>query len=206
MLIRKNIKNIDVLLSFSSVYPEKLSRNEKRQAEQLSNLPRYRSWMYGRSALKTLLLNLNLDLETSQLEFPNKRISLSHCSNVSVAAGFITKDESIEGIGVDIELTRIVSDSHAKFYLSSKERKITRNNDDRIRLWTVKEALFKADQNNKNKVLSDFKIKNPKLHRGKAQNNAGNLFYYCSEQLSKSKIFKIKSEGWMSLAVSLKSS
>ena len=158
--------------------------------------------MVGRSALKNLLSTLDLDSDTSKLKFPNNKFSLSHCSNLAVAAGLTSEQQSIVGVGIDIEFNRSVSDNHAKFFLSYEERKMIQSDNDRLRLWTIKEALFKSDPNNNETVLRDYKIENPIRLQGKARNNTGRLFYYYCEKLSNNIKFKIKSDGWISCALS----
>ena len=202
MLISRNINKINFLFSFSSSVSEQLSFGEQKQMQKFYSLPRYKNWMVGRSALKNLLLTLDLDSDTSKLKFPNNKFSLSHCSNLAVAAGLTSEQQSIGGVGIDIEFTRSVSDNHAKFFLSSEERKMIQSDSDRLRLWTIKEALFKSDPNNNETVLRDYKIENPIRLRGKARNNTGRLFYYFCEKLSNNKNVKIKSDGWMRCAVS----
>ena len=202
MLISRNIQKINFLFSFSSSVSEQLSFGEQKQMQKFYSLPRYRNWMVGRSALKNLLSALDLDSDTSKLKFPNNKFSLSHCSNLAVAAGLTSEQQSIRGLGIDIEFNRSVSDNHAKFFLSLEERKMIQSDSDRLRLWTIKEALFKSDPNNNDTVLRDYKIENPIRLRGKARNNMGRLFYYFCEKLSNNKKVKIKSDGWMSCAVS----
>ncbi len=206
VLISKQLQSIEIILSFSSQSPSYLSSEEQKKRDQLSGFPRYNSWLYGRSALKNLLSNLNLNIDTSRLTFPNSRFSLSHCANLAVAAGLLTKQKSIDGVGVDMELNRSVTDMHTKFYLSQKERQSALDNDDRVKLWTIKEALFKADPDNRYTVLGDYEIEDPSLFQGKAKNNRGRSFYYSCEKLPMYKILKMKSGGWISQAVSLSSS
>ncbi len=202
MLISRNIQKIDLLFSFSSSFPEQLSCGEQKQMQKFYSLPRYKNWMLGRSALKNLLSTLDLDSDTSKLKFPNHKFSLSHCSNLAVAAGLTSKQQLIEGVGVDIEFNRSLSDNHAKFFLSSEERKIIQSDNHRLRLWTIKEALFKSDPNNNETVLRDYKIENPIRLQGEARNNTGRSFYYYCEKLSNNIKFKIKSDGWISCALS----
>ena len=192
MLISRNIQKIDLLFSFSSSFPEQLSFGEQKQMQKFYSLPRYKNWMLGRSALKNLLSTLDLDSDTSNLKFPNHKFSLSHCSNLAVAAGLTSDQQSIRGVGIDMEFNRSVSDNHAKFFLSSEERKIIQSDNHRLRLWTIKEALFKSDPNNNETVLRDYKIENPIRIQGEARNNTGRLFYYYCEKLSKNIKFKIK--------------
>ena len=182
MLISRNIQKIDLLFSFSSSFPEQLSCGEQKQMQKFYSLPRYKNWMLGRSALKNLLSTLDLDSDTSKLKFPNHKFSLSHCSNLAVAAGLTSKQQLIEGVGVDIEFNRSFSDNHAKFFLSSEERKIIQSDNHRLRLWTIKEALFKSDPNNNETVLRDYKIENPIRLQGEARNNTGRSFYYYCEK------------------------
>jgi hypothetical protein len=91
--------------------------------------------------------------DTSALAFPHPRLSLTHSAGVAVAAWLaVDPERSVSGIGVDYEAMRPMRDGTARFYLADAERAALGPNPregDLLRLWTVKEALFKANPGNR---------------------------------------------------------
>ena len=102
-----------------------------------------------------------------------------------------------------MELDRKVSTKHTKFYLNEFESDLKNNNDHRLRLWTVKEALFKADPNNDSNVLKDYIVKDPETLSGKAINKKGHTFHYKSIKNPADQFLGEHRGGWMSLAFSV---
>ena len=148
MLVRKYIDLGELVFAFSREDHPTLSATEKKQSDCLRGWPRREGWLRGRSALKKLLLDLKMDMDTSTLSFPHPTLSLSHTKDWAVAIGVLAGPMKIDGIGIDLELSRPVQDEHTRFYLSKSERKSAIDDEQRLRLWTVKEALFKADPDN----------------------------------------------------------
>ena len=202
MLVRKYIDPSELVFAFSREDNPTLSATEKKQSDCLRGWPRREGWLRGRSALKKLLLSLKMDPDTSTLSFPHPTLSLSHTKDWAVAIGVLAGPMKIDGIGIDLELSRPVQDDHARFYLSKSECESAIDEDQRLRLWTVKEALFKADPDNHDAVIGHYRVQTPSALSGQARNRKGRIFFYMCEKSPIDKIFSEKQGGWMSWAVS----
>lgn len=153
-----------------------LAPAEKLRLSEIKNLQAKKNWLMGRAALKQVLLKaFDLDktelqnIETTELRMPHARLSLSHCNEFAVA---LAAPEGSLGAGVDIEGKRKISPRSARFFLAPAEsaqidlacledpsaRAAEYEQDLLMRLWTVKEAVFKADMQNENKTLVDYEI------------------------------------------------
>jgi phosphopantetheinyl transferase len=74
--------------------------------------------------------------------------------------------KTIKGVGVDIESHREVKKEMIRFFLTPKEQVVS--DSEFLRLWTVKEALFKACPDNEKLLLSDFETEDSQASSGKA--------------------------------------
>ena len=202
MLVRKYIDPSELVFACSREDNPTLSATEKKQSDCLRGWPRREGWLRGRSALKKLLLSLKMDPDTSTLSFPHPTLSLSHTKDWAVAIGVLAGPMKIDGIGIDLELSRPVQDDHARFYLSKSECESAIDEDQRLRLWTVKEALFKADPDNHDAVIGHYRVQTPSALSGQARNRKGRIFFYMCEKSPIDKIFSEKQGGWMSWAAS----
>ncbi len=125
---------------------------------------RRRDWRRGRVALKSLLNSLGRSDDTSRLSFPDAQLSLTHGDGTAYAVGTFAANG---GIGVDFETVRPVRDRVVGWFLNEPEidwlaQSIPADRDrDVIRLWTIKEAVFKCHPDNAGLVLSDFTIADP---------------------------------------------
>lgn len=149
----------------------KLSAGERTRFASLAAGARRTEWLTGRAALKRLLTRLGASADTSGIAFPNASYSLAHSGGTAVAAG--AGGRMLRGIGIDLELHRCVNPRAARYFLSAREwsslEQMGADGTDRLlRLWTVKEALFKADPNNAHRVLADYRLLDPLLNRGRA--------------------------------------
>jgi phosphopantetheinyl transferase len=124
------------------------------------------SWLRGRAALKRLLAEHGPQTDTSTIVFPHRRLSLTHSGDYAVAMAVEAPGQA--GVGVDIELDREPRSSMARFFLSDAERETDWSLADLLRLWTVKEALFKADPGNAGHSLTDYNMTDCKSHVGTA--------------------------------------
>lgn len=140
--------------------------------------PRRKDWLLGRAALKAHGVD-----DTSTVVFPNRCLSLTHSAGVAVAARC---DGDQAGVGVDLEAWRTIDPRAARFFLGPDER------GDLLRLWTVKEALFKATPANAGAALVDYRVEDPRAHEGTAQDRLGRTFEYLSRR---------RPEGWLTIAV-----
>ena len=103
------------------------------------------------------------------------------------------------GVGLDIETNRAVQPAAARFFLTDGEQEWLKKSaggspHDLLRLWTVKEAIFKADPENDRKILGDYVLENPSQWDGSAypKDRMFLRFYYSSIQLD---------EGFLSIAL-----
>jgi len=203
MLIRKKLKSKELIIAFSGKNENHLTPVELNKCKYAQNSSRFFDWVRGRCALKRVITSLNKDLDLAKVSFPHPFLSLSHTKDCAVAIGILNSGNAVKGIGIDLELDRKVSTKHMKFYLNDFESDLKINNDDMLRLWTVKEALFKADRNNDSNVLKDYIVKNSKTLSGKATNKKGHSFYYKSIKNPADKFLGEQRGGWMSLAFSV---
>lgn len=172
--------------------PAALTRLERAQADALAGTPRLEEWLRGRAALKRALCRAELDDDTAHLPLPSPRASLSHAGKVAVACVRLDEDLRVAGVGIDLERDRPVSDAHTRFFLTPSERAAARV-EDRLRLWTVKEALFKADPDNAGTVVGDYEVLEPRALEGEARSRAGRRLRYRCLRVG---------GGWLTLALS----
>ncbi len=89
--------------------------------------------------------------DATQLVMPHARYSLTHCLNTVAAVA--NRLRHAMGTGIDLEYGRSMSSSAAKFFLTHKEQLNVNSSDNvsrqLLRLWTVKEAIYKADLDNR---------------------------------------------------------
>jgi 4'-phosphopantetheinyl transferase EntD len=131
-----------------------LAPGERAALEKLKAERRRASWLRGRAALKALLG----DVDTSTLSFPHPELSLTHTEDIAVAVAC----EGALGLGVDLEL-RLPSERVARRFLSEEEFAAAEGPDDWLRLWTVKEARFKADLHNKGRTILEYASRDPRF-------------------------------------------
>jgi phosphopantetheinyl transferase len=175
-----------------------LSVQERDVYDRLCDSPRASSWLKGRAALKILLEKQGLSDDTSALSFPHPSISLSHSGKLAVAAGCLP-EPGCAGIGVDFEAGRKVNPRIARFFLTEAEqawlnaRPAAEISDSLLRLWTVKEALFKSDPRNSTSVLNDYELARPGEAEGSARRDGVLVYNYQSFRYA---------DGWLSIAMS----
>ena len=199
MLIRKKLKSKDLIIAFSN--DNYLSPSEIKECKYAENSSRYFDWIQGRSALKKVFVYLNKSIDVAKISFHDQCFSISHTKDCAVAIGVLDSVESSNGVGIDLELSRKVDAKHTRYYLSKYESDLVNSNDDLLRLWTVKEALFKADPSNDGGVLKNYNVKNPKTLKGEAINKKGDIFYYNSIKNPVDKFLDKKCGGWMTWAI-----
>ncbi len=151
-----------------------LTPAEKKVFERLKAEARQHTWLMGRSALKTLMRRLNAGDDTAALTFPHTRFSLAHTDEAAVAVATLARQGL--GIGVDVERAdRRPQERAARFFLSTAEQKwlAALPAADQplalLRLWTVKEALYKANPDNAGTVLNEYETHNPGADAGTAR-------------------------------------
>lgn len=145
---------------------------------------RRQEWKRGRQALKGVLRKLGKDDDTSMITFPNRQLSLSHHADYAIAIG--TNSGDIDGIGIDVESIRSLPANAYRFFMTKVEQDwlATCSNHDlkreAIRLWSIKEALFKADPENEGCGLYQYETRSAKDQRGcgkKTINDNLSFFY-----------------------------
>ncbi len=149
-----------------------LTDRESDRLLKFESASRRVEWLTGRAALKRLLAVLGEDEDTSKIDFPCARISLTHSGDCALAVASLAPSR---GIGVDLERYRDVHPGVARFFLNDKERCWWSEMDESersrelLRLWTVKEALFKSHPYNHDTMLADYAVENPAQHTGRAR-------------------------------------
>jgi hypothetical protein len=145
-------------------------------------------WLAGRAALKRLLVEQGRDPDTSRLSFPDRRFSLTHAGDVALAVA-VDVDESL-GVGVDLE-RGLVDPGAARFFLRLPEihwlrqEALAQQPAHAQRLWTVKEAVFKADAANHDGLLVDYELMDPSAWQGAARHGnrgAGDVWHYVTTE------------------------
>jgi acyl carrier protein len=115
---------------------------------------------------------------------PGPGTSLSHAHGVSVVAAAIGVAADI---GVDLEENRAADPRTARFFLQGPEAAwldgASARNDEQLRLWTVKESLYKADPGNSATVLRSYALADPGAKTGYARREPGVVFGYGSVRL-----------------------
>jgi acyl carrier protein/4'-phosphopantetheinyl transferase EntD len=162
-----------------------LTALECAQMSVLAGSERRRQWLMSRHALRVLLGLLGLPRDTAARGFPHPRLSLAHADCGAIAAGSVRPRSA--GLGVDLEPDRPVDPRTARFFLDDAEQawlaRMPRADRaaERLRLWTVKEAVFKADLANRDAMLSDYTTQPPGARAGQARRRGtGQLFGFTS--------------------------
>lgn len=156
----------------------RLSPAERPRFAALAAGARRTEWLTGRAALKRLLTQLGSCTDTAGIAFPSPRYSLAHSGGVALAAGL--SGTTLRGIGVDLELRQRVDPRAARLFLSARERLHVRAAGARaevLRLWTIKEALYKSDPENAGRVLADYCLIEPACGRGRARLASGGTWF-----------------------------
>ncbi|MDJ0625595.1 MAG: 4'-phosphopantetheinyl transferase superfamily protein [Candidatus Caenarcaniphilales bacterium] len=172
---------------------DELTDSERKQLEKIRNEKKKLDWLKARKSLKNVLNSLGLSQDTSNIIFPSSRFSLSHSGGYAVAIGIqencLIMDDPIKGIGIDLELSRTPKRGIEKYFLSPKEIDWLNSGDidsqakNRVRLWTVKEAVYKACPKNSQTRLTLFETNNPQEKEGFVNLNSGERINYLSIEL-----------------------
>ncbi|GAB1692054.1 4'-phosphopantetheinyl transferase family protein [Krasilnikovia sp. M28-CT-15] len=139
----------------------------------------------GRAALRRVAERLGERVDTDRLVLPHPRLTLTHSYGVAVAVG--ARHRASTGIGVDLEAVRPVNPGIARLFLTPAERaqlgaapsvdEPTGEPDVLLRLWTVKEAVFKADTGNSGRILADYELRHPTAWSGRATRGRSRFRY-----------------------------
>lgn len=166
------------------VREENLSTPARLRFESVKGTPRESAWLLGRRALETLHTEVGDCPDIETLEFPNPRFSLTHSADVALAVA--DTSGALGGIGIDLEMGTRIQAAAARFFLTRREQDWVqrqpagRRSHHLLRLWCVKEAVFKANPENPGTVLGDHELLEPADSCGKARAATGRTMEYTS--------------------------
>lgn len=161
-----------------------LTPGELERYRRLQDPVRRRTWLTGRAALKRLLRRLDRASDTSLVDFPAADISLSHSGGIALAVACAETfsepaSASARGLGVDIEADRSLRPEAARFFLTPDEQeRLARpgpgaagmdHAQELLRAWTIKEAVFKSDPDNRGRMLADYRLADAAARVGTAR-------------------------------------
>jgi hypothetical protein len=177
--------SLPILICFENqpLPEDRLAPGEREDLARMTAPGRRESWLRGRNALKRLQASLGGSEDTSTLKFPHPRLSLTHSESWAVAVG--STSPKLLGLGVDLEVKSVPKPETAPRFLNPAEMVWLRRMDDPDRpkmlhrLWTVKEAIFKADPENAGRTLKQYGLADPGYAAGKARRGE-RVFYYAS--------------------------
>lgn len=161
-----------------------LSPAERKHYEALENTARAKSWLLGRAALKSLCCEVDGCADIDALSFPNARFSLTHSADLALAVA--EPSRALAGIGVDLEVDTRMQPAAARFFLTGREHEWLKSQaserwpDHLLRLWCIKEAVFKANPENSGEMLVDHEVAKPAHAMGAARTSTGRLLEYAS--------------------------
>jgi 4'-phosphopantetheinyl transferase EntD len=177
--------SLPILACFESrpLPEDRLTPGEKENLARMTAPERRESWLRGRHALKRLQASLGGSEDTSTLKFPHPQLSLTHSESWAVAVG--STSSKLLGLGVDLEVKSVPKPEAAPRFLNPAEMVWLRRMDEPDRpkllhrLWTVKEAIFKADPENPGRTLKQYGLADPGFVAGRARRGE-RVFYYAS--------------------------
>jgi 4'-phosphopantetheinyl transferase EntD len=201
LLLRRLGVAIAVEIATDPIDPGLLTPGERGDLELLRGAGRREEWLTGRAALKRLCARLGECADTAALRFPSPWLSLTHARYHAVAVA--AAPGALSGLGVDLECGSAPRLEAARLFLTPTERaglaqiRPERSARELLRLWTVKECVFKADPCNKRRLLADYALAEPfaRVGRGVAPrcaDHAAPSFLYASLPLA---------NGYLSVAI-----
>ncbi len=164
--------------------PDLLSVAERQRYCSLPTAARRADWLRGRRALKSVLSSLTMETDTAGYSMPHPQLSLTHSAHVALALG--SPSQGQRGVGVDLELGRSPSAASARFFSTDNELAALERTPQStraralLRLWCIKEALFKANAQNAGTGLYQYEIDDLRALHGEARfcNHASARFRY----------------------------
>jgi hypothetical protein len=153
--------------------PRRLWQGLSAETARFGDPARAASWTRGRAALECLLERLAVDGPAGAVGFPHPFLSLTHTGDWAIAAG--TAPGAALGIGVDLEMRTGMREGAERFFLCAEEtawllaRPRESRGRERVRLWTVKEALYKANPRNEGTLLGHYLLEEPGTSAGTAR-------------------------------------
>jgi 4'-phosphopantetheinyl transferase EntD len=170
-----------IAVSCEPIKPEHLGTNGQHMLSKFRYEKRRQEWLCGRNALKQVMRTVGDKTDPDGLVFPHQRYSLTHSNGKAIAVANV--DGQLAGIGIDYEAKRVLKPGMERFFLTSHEQKVLQANptdeSQLLCLWTIKEALFKADSWENQHLLKDYSLQQPIATEG-AITLRGRVFHYCS--------------------------
>ena len=163
-----------------------LSMAEMARLAELPGRARQDEWRRGRAALKDALRSIGQPEDTARLALPHRLVSLTHSGQIAVAVA--ATDGATLGVGVDLEMDRAPRLETARFFLTEGEQAWLHAQPEVekrahiVRLWTVKESLFKADMQNMDAALHEYRMDDPAAITGRASRGASAAFTYATRR------------------------
>ncbi len=184
-------EEIELVIADAPLPKEALNPAERAQYSSLSFSHRREQWLKGRQALRRLGERRNhQDLGSHSLPHDWEKVSLTYNAGRAIAASC---RKPCEGFGIDAESLRHVCPRLAGLFLTAEEWDMAQSHcledSDFVRLWTVKEALYKASSGKDASGglwLRHYKLKDLRSLRGEATRRDGLILSYQSLWLDNS--------------------
>lgn len=173
--------DVTVVVAREPTRDRELTGGERDRVARFATQARREEWRLGRTALKSALRAIGEPEDTTAVKLPHPRVSLTHSGGVAIATA--AKDPALGGIGVNLEVNRAPRMAGAPFFLGTDEETWVRALPERqraralLRLWTIKEAAFKADRDNASATLRDYRLVSPGASRGEAERGRARFAY-----------------------------
>jgi 4'-phosphopantetheinyl transferase EntD len=173
--------DLAVVVAREPALDQELSDGERDRLAGFATHARQDEWRLGRAALKGALRAIGETPDTAGIELPHRRLSLTHSGGVAIATA--TRDARAGRIGVDLEVDRAPRMAMARFFLQPSEQAwlcaLPEGERARalLRLWTIKEAVFKADRDNASATLRDYRLDSPGESPGEAVRGEARFAY-----------------------------
>jgi hypothetical protein len=142
------IRSVETELSTEEL--KRLTAEQKQKYAEITDPTRRKEWSESRRC------NWLLETFSFQSRAHSKADAKSEAGHLVVAWGLSDPSDVVQGIGIDVELrTRSISDTMVERFSLPNERKLGLSG---LELWTVKEALFKANPANQGSVVTDYQV------------------------------------------------
>jgi 4'-phosphopantetheinyl transferase EntD len=159
-------RSLDLALAREPLAESELTRGELATLSTLASPRRREEWLTGRRALKRVLTE---DRDTSLVRMPDPEVTLAHSRGWAIAVAA----RGCAGIGVDLQFEPGPRPRAEKFFLTAPERAWLSARPDghqqkeRLRLWTLKEALLKSDPDNAGRTYGQYALGDPSRSQGR---------------------------------------
>lgn len=156
-------------LEFSEDELAKLSSDQKKTWSSLREPQRRLEWSEGRRCEWEFRAKLGAKVKTS----------ISHTRENGTPVIFAAAAESVNGLGIDVELaSRTLTEAVALKFIRPEEASLQLNP---LQIWVIKEALFKSNPENTGTVVSHYRITSYDQGSGCAQIGSREFRFTLSE-------------------------